>query len=125
MACRVIYYRQPSGRVPMIEFLDDLTSVKHRAAILADIDLLASEGPILPFPLTSAIAAHRGLRELRTRFAGAQFRMIYTIVDGDPVVLHAFQKTSSAQLSREYAVAAERARSVRWIHRMNINSLVS
>jgi hypothetical protein len=59
----------------MIEFLDDLTSVKHRAAILADIDLLASEGPILPFPLTSAIAAHRGLRE--------------------------------------YAVAAERARSVR------------
>jgi phage-related protein len=97
----------------LVEFVDGLASVKHRAAILADIDLLATEGPVLPFPLTSAIATHRGLRELRTRFGGAQFRIIYTLLDGDVVVLHAFQKTSTAQLQHEYEVAAERARSIR------------
>lgn len=113
MPCRVIYYRQLSGRVPMIEFLDGLPSLRHRAAVLADVSLLADEGPILPFPLTSAIAAHRGLRELRTRIGGAQYRVIYTIHNGDALVLHAFHKTSPSQLKREYALATQRARSIR------------
>lgn len=113
MTCHVVYFKQPSGRVPVLEFIDDLSSVKQQAAILADLSLLADEGPILPFPLTSAIATNKRLRELRTRHGGAQFRLIYTILRGDVIVLHAFQKTSPTQVQREYSVAAERARSIK------------
>jgi Uncharacterized protein conserved in bacteria len=90
-----------------------MTMVKERAAVLADLSLLADEGPILPFPWTSSIKSHPGLRELRTRFGGSQYRVIYTMRRGEAVLLHMFRKTSSAQIQREYQVAADRARSVR------------
>jgi phage-related protein len=109
----VLYYQSPSGRTPVIEFLDGLTFVKERAAVVADISLLADEGPILPFPWTSDLRSYPGLRELRTRFGGAQFRIIYTIRHGEVILLHAFKKTSSAQVQRDYKVAAQRARSLR------------
>jgi len=52
----------------MLDFIDRLTNLKERAALLADISILAEHGPILPFPLSSAISSQKGLRELRTRF---------------------------------------------------------
>lgn len=113
MPCNVLYYRSPSGRSPVIEFVDGLSLVKERAALLADVSLLADEGPVLPFPWTSALRSHAGLRELRTRFGGTQYRVIYTIRRGDAILLHAFKKTSSAQVQREYQVAADRARRVK------------
>lgn len=112
VACRVVYYRHPSGRVPVRDFIDAL-AVKQQAAVMADLSLLGDEGPVLPFPLTSAIATYKGLRELRTRHGGSQFRLIYMISHGDVVVLHGFQKTSSSQIQKEYALAAERARRIK------------
>jgi len=97
----------------MIDFLDALRDVKVRAALLADISILADEGPILPFPLTSAVQSHKGLRELRTRHGGTQIRTLYAVVNGDAVVLNAFRKTSATQVRREYSLAADRLRSYR------------
>ena len=112
MPCQVIYVRLPNGHIPALEFIDSLANKKVQAALLADLSLLASEGPFLPFPLTSGIATHSGLRELRTRFAGTQIRTIYTVNAGRALVLHIFTKTASAQVRREYAVAASRLRSL-------------
>ena len=113
MPCNVLYYRSASGRSPIVEFIDGITMVKERAALLADISLLADEGPILPFPWTSALRSYPGLRELRTRFGGAQYRVIYIIRRGEAIVVHAFKKSSSAQVQREYRIAAERARTLK------------
>lgn len=108
--CNIFYYRSASGSAPVLEFVDALPGVKERAALLADISLLGDEGPVLPFPWTSALRAHEGLRELRSRFGSAQYRVVYLVRRGDVVLLHAFKKTSSAQLQREYRLAAERSR---------------
>ena len=113
MPCRAVYYRLPGGRLPVREFLDSLRDVKQRAAIAADLALLEEEGPVLPFPWTSAITSYRGLTELRTRVGGAQFRILYTIAGDEVVLLHAFQKTASTQSKHEYQLATDRARSVR------------
>ncbi len=112
MPCDVLYYRSPGGATPVLEFVDALPGVKERAALLADISLLADEGPVLPFPWTSALRAHPGLRELRSRFGAAQYRVVYVIQQGDVVLLHAFRKSSSKHVQREYRLAAERARRI-------------
>jgi hypothetical protein len=111
--CRVIYYQTPNGRMPVRDFLDTIRDRKHLAALLADLSLLADEGPILPFPLSSGIVAFSGLRELRTRFGGAQYRVVYTIESGVAIALHAFKKTAGSQTRREYSLAADRARSLK------------
>ena len=99
--------------MPVKDFLDDIRDRKHLAALLADLTLLAEEGPVLPFPLSSAIVSFPGLRELRTRHAGAQYRVIYTVRDGMAVLLHAFIKTATSQTRREYTLAATRTRGVK------------
>src|SRR6266498_1032569 len=111
--CQVLYFQLPSGRVPVREFLDDVRDRKHLAAILADLTLLADEGPILPFPLTSGVTAFPGLRELRTRFGGAQYRIVYVMAKGTAVAIHAFKKTATTQTRREYELASARARSMK------------
>ncbi len=113
MPCNVLYYRTGAGRSPVIEFIDGIQFVKERASVLADISLLADDGPVLPFPWTSALRSYPGLRELRSRYGGNQYRFIYAIRRGDVILLHAFKKGSSAQVQREYLVAAERARRIR------------
>ncbi len=84
--------------MPVKDFLDDIRDRKHLAALLADLSVLADEGPVLPFPLTSSITAYPGLRELRTRHGGEQYRIIYTIVGDRVVALHAFKKTATRWL---------------------------
>lgn len=78
--------------------------------MLADLTLLRDEGPVLPFPHSSAIVSFRGLRELRTRFGNAQLRVLYCIDGGDAILLHAFTKGAAQQVRREHELAAERAR---------------
>ena len=97
----------------MKDFLDVVRDRKHLAALLADLSLLGEEGPVLPFPLSSAIVSFPGLRELRTRHAGTQYRIVYTVIDGVVILLHAFVKTASSQTRREYTLAATRARGVK------------
>src|ERR1035437_2803622 len=110
MPCRLTYLRMSNGRMPVRDFLDDIRNKKELAQILADISLLGDEGPVLPFPLTSALSSFPGIRELRTRAGGSQYRVLYLISEGDVVLLHAFHKTSTSQVRREYELAADRAR---------------
>jgi hypothetical protein len=99
-----------NGRMPVREFIDGVKDKKELAQILADISLLGDEGPVLPFPLTSALSSFPGIRELRTRAGGSQYRVLYVISKGEVVLLHAFRKTATSQVRREYEVAADRAR---------------
>src|SRR5215216_2760359 len=91
-------YEMPQGRTPVREFLTDLLA-RHWAKVRQAIERLELFGPRLPFPDSSAVKGTE-FRELRTRFAGQQYRLLY-LQDGDAFVLFVgFHKTSDRDLER-------------------------
>lgn len=91
-------YETPRGRTPILDFLRDLPA-RHRAKVRQAIERLELFGPRLGFPDSSAVKG-TPFRELRTRFAGEQYRVLY-LQDGDAFVLFVgFHKTSDRDLDR-------------------------
>jgi len=94
----VRYYEAPAGEAPVLDFLLSLPA-KHRAKVVQAIGRLEVFGTSLGFPDTSAVKGS-GFRELRTRFAGQQYRILY-VQDGRAFILFgAFHKTSDRDLER-------------------------
>jgi hypothetical protein len=88
-------YETPRGRTPVLDFLTDLPARHLRQAI----ERLELFGPRLGFPDSSAVKG-TSFRELRTRFAGQQYRVLY-LQDGNAFVLFVgFHKTSDRDLDR-------------------------
>jgi hypothetical protein len=78
--------------------LTDLPA-RHRAKVRQAVERLELFGPRLGFPDSSAVKG-TPFRELRTRFAGQQYRVLY-LQDGDAFVLFVgFHKTSDRDLER-------------------------
>jgi hypothetical protein len=91
-------YETTHGRTPVLDFLTDLPA-KHRAKVRQAIERLELFGPRLPFPDSSAVKGTE-FRELRTRFAGQQYRVLY-LQDGEAFILFdGFHKTSDRDLAR-------------------------
>jgi hypothetical protein len=91
-------YETPRGRTPVRDFLTDLPA-RHRAKVRQAIERLELFGPRLSFPDSSAVKG-TPFRELRTRFAGQQYRILY-LQNGDALVLFVgFHKTSDSDLDR-------------------------
>lgn len=91
-------YETTQGRTPMREFLATLP-VRHQAKVRQAIERLELFGPRLGFPDSSAVKG-TSFRELRTRFAGQQYRVLY-LQDGTWFVLFVgFHKTSDRDLDR-------------------------
>jgi phage-related protein len=69
--------------------------------------MLEERGPYLPFPYSSQVEGR--LRELRVHFGRTLYRILY---HGDPertfVLLHAFEKRTSALPAGEVALATKR-----------------
>jgi hypothetical protein len=91
-------YQTPQGQTPVLEFLTGLPA-RHQAKVRQVIERLELFGPRLGFPDSSAVKG-TSLRELRTRFAGQQYRVLY-VQDGATFVLFVgFHKTSDRDLDR-------------------------
>ena len=91
-------YETPQRRTPVLEFVTGLPA-RHRAKVTQVIERLELFGPRLGFPDSSAVKG-TAFRELRTRFAGQQYRILY-LQDGDVFVLFGgFHKTSDRDLDR-------------------------
>lgn len=89
-------YETPERRTPLLDFLQGLPA-KHRAKVGQVIGRLELFGPRLGFPDSSHVK-NTPFRELRTRFAGQQYRVLY-VQDGDVFVLFTgFHKTSDRDL---------------------------
>ena len=85
----VLFYRRPSGRCPVDEFLDEL-SPKARAKLMKWMEYLEEMGPNLPRPYADVITGK--IRELRMVFASQQYRCLY-FFDGRAIVMtHGFIK---------------------------------
>ena len=79
-------YETPQGRTPVLDFVTGLPP-RHRAKVRQAIERLELFGPRLGFPDSSAVKG-APFRELRTRFAGQQYRVLY-VQDGTTFVLFA------------------------------------
>lgn len=91
-------YQTSQGQTPVLEFLTRLPA-RHRAKVRQAIGRLEVFGPRLGFPDSSAVKG-TPFRELRTRFAGQQYRVLY-LQEGDAFILFvAFHKTSDRDLER-------------------------
>jgi phage-related protein len=86
-------YETPEGRTPVLEFLLSLPA-KHRAKVRQAIVGLSSSDR--GSASDSSDVKNTPFRELRTRFAGQQYRFLY-VQDGDAFVLFtSFHKTATA-----------------------------
>jgi hypothetical protein len=94
----VTFYETRDGRSPVLEFMIGLPP-RHRAKVRQAIERLEIFGPRLGFPDTSDVKGSP-FRELRTRFAGQQYRILY-LQEADTFILFAgFHKTSDRDLDR-------------------------
>jgi phage-related protein len=103
-----VYYRGPDGTEPVRDFLATLPA-PARAAVLLQMDrlnTLSTSDPPLPFPHSSQIEG--GLRELRCHYGRQLFRILYQRSDTLFVLLHAFEKTTSAVPEADQALARQR-----------------
>ena len=91
-------YELEEGTSPLGAFLERLQP-KHAAKVWHVIERLRIFGPELPFPHASDVTG-TPFRELRTTFAGQQYRVLYRR-EGDVFVLYiGFHKTSDRDLDR-------------------------
>jgi phage-related protein len=109
---QAVYYRDPKGREPVREFLDDLARRNPRAAAKIDhyVDRHLDGKPLSAPPPNFPISSHvgKGVRELRIRSASSQYRVLYAQPDGPPVLLHALEKKTPRLPARDRELAISR-----------------
>jgi phage-related protein len=93
---QAVYYRDERGSEPVAEFIAALPSrdgMKVRAFIREYLNGKAADLPPPDFPITSQLEG--GLRELRIRFGGTRYRVIYQRSRNLLVLLHALKKNTA------------------------------
>ncbi len=120
---QAVYYRDASGREPVDEFIDSLTSVDAQDEIDDTIDLLnglPEAAPPLAFPYSSQVRGE--LRELRCHYGKTHYRILYRRSGNLFVLLHAVEKHSTALAEGDIRLAKERFNDFR--RRMDANPRV-
>jgi phage-related protein len=103
---RVVLFREASGIVPILGWLDGLT-VKARAYYQVSTDRLREFGHELRRPEADYLT--EGIYELRFRCEGLNYRILYFFHGRDAVVLsHGFVKQQARVPTRELALARRR-----------------
>jgi phage-related protein len=101
-----VYYRDARGREPAREFICGLLSSRRKKVegqIEEHLNGRPAHAPPPPFPLSSQIEGE--LRELRVRFGGTHYRVLYQRSENLIVLLQAFEKASGRVPSSEKATA--------------------
>ena len=100
------FYERDDGGCPVEDFLNGLDKAP-RAKVLALIQLLAEQGPTLPFPYSSQVQGK--IRELRTRYGRERLRVLYFGASArEWVLLHGFIKQSAKTPERDIRIAEAR-----------------
>lgn len=102
---KVKFYTDKDGRVPIIEYLDEL-SVKEKAKILKYIEFLRVHDGVLDEPYSKHIKDK--IRELRVDFSRKRHRIFYfTFINKNIILLHVFLKKTEKTPLREIEMAKE------------------
>lgn len=103
---QIQFYERTDGGCPVEEFLHGLDR-PPRAKVLALIQLLAEQGPGLPFPYSSQVRGR--IRELRTQYGRANLRVLYFGASArEWVLLHGFTKRTPKTPERDITIAEAR-----------------
>ncbi len=103
---QVEFYERDDGGCPVEDFLNGVDKAP-RAKVLALIQLLAEQGPNLPFPYSSQVRGK--IRELRTRYSRERLRVLYFGASTrEWVLLHGFIKRSQKTPEQDIGVAEAR-----------------
>ncbi len=108
---QAVYYRDARGHEPVDHFIDTLLQLNPAAAAKIDdyteeyLDDRRVDEPPPEFPVTSQVQGE--LRELRVRFAGTRYRLLYQRSRNLVVLLHILEK-NTGQLPRGDIVKAQR-----------------
>jgi phage-related protein len=114
------YYRDERGVQPVGRFIDALAprrAAKVEAQLEEHLNGRPADAPPPNFPITSQI--HGELRELRIRFGGTRYRILYQRSGNLMIFLHAFEKNTGSVPPAEVAVTKRRMADLR--KRMNAN----
>lgn len=103
---KIDYYKTPSGRKPVQEFIENLQE-KTRTRVFNTLELLAEFGPILKMPHAKKVTG-TSLWELRV-LGEASLRFFYVAKIGQSfLLLHGFTKRKQKIPKKEMKIASER-----------------
>jgi len=102
----VVFFRTASGNEPVREWLKSLPRDVRRA-VGQDIKTVQFGWP-LGMPLVRKLGA--GLWEVRSRLAGGAARVLFTVAEGQMVLLHGFFKRSQKTPADDLDLAKRRVR---------------
>jgi phage-related protein len=106
---QAVFYRDERGVEPVDRLIDDLPprrAAKIDAYIDEHLNGMPPDAPPPPFPITSQIDGE--LRELRVRFAGTRYRVLYQRSGNLVVLLHAIEKHTGALPQADIDLAKRR-----------------
>lgn len=106
---QAVYYRDPSGKQPVDDFLEDLGDPAAQATLDLQIDRLnrlPESAPPLPFPHTSQIDGP--LRELRCHYGSQLYRVLYRRSGNLFVLLHMLRKDTGRIPRGDITIAQQR-----------------
>lgn len=105
---KINYYKLPSGREPIQEFIEKLPE-KARSRAYYTLELLAEFGPILKMPHVKKVSG-TVLWELRI-LGESSFRFFYVaIMEKTFLIIHGFTKREQKTPKKEIETALERLR---------------
>jgi phage-related protein len=88
----IVYYESDKEDCPVREFIDK-RDLRNQAKIMAYIELLEENGPLLPRPYADILVD--GIHELRVKLSGEQIRVLYFFIYENFIILtHCFRKNS-------------------------------
>jgi hypothetical protein len=109
---KVFIYQEKAGKVPLLEWLDGLSS-KVRYKCIASVELLSEKGNELRRPYCDYL--EQGIYELRVRRGNVHYRILYAFV-GVNIVLLSHGCTKEREMPKR---EIDRAISNRDIYRSN------
>ena len=101
---KVVFYRSETGNEPVRDFLRDLPP-EDRKIIGTDVKEVQFGWP-MGMPLVRKM--EKDLWEVRSRLERRIFRVLFTVIDGHMVLLHAFIKKSQGTARPDLEIARAR-----------------
>jgi len=99
-------FERADGGCPVEDFLNGLDK-PSRAKVLGLIQVLADQGPALPFPYSSQVRGK--IRELRTQYGRGNLRVLYFGTSArEWVLLYGFTKRTPKTPERDIGIAEAR-----------------